>query len=96
MNIINYLKGVSNHSWNIENIIKETINILNSMENYHISNVYHESNVVEDSIANVAVRCDERMTWEGNDGLPRIFISSIDYDIINGKERVVINKNGSS
>lgn len=39
------------------------------MENYVISHVYHESNMVVDPIANVEVRCDERMTWQGNDVL---------------------------
>ena len=94
MNIINCYNGVSKPFWNIKNINKETIDILNSMESYHITHIYWESNTVVDTIANVVVRCEEKMTWQGGNGLPMNVISSIDCDVINGKEGTIISKNG--
>ena len=78
MNIINCLNVVSKPTQNITNITKETIDIVNAMESYHITRVYCDSNMVDDAIANVAVRCQEKMTWQGDDSLLMNVISCID------------------
>lgn len=96
-NIINCLKEISKPSWTIDNIIQEIESILNTMENYFISHVYRESNKTVDSIANVAVRLNQRMCWQGDIVLPMEVMSSINYDMVNGKEGFISNDvNGTS
>ena len=54
MHIVNFLNGVTKPSWSIENIVKNNVNY---MDFYYITHVYHESNMVANSIENVVVRC---------------------------------------
>lgn len=63
MNAINCLNGSCSPSWNIDNFIMKTIDIIKSMKKNHIIHAYHESNVVENSITNVEVRCDQRTSY---------------------------------
>ena len=64
------------------------------MEGYHITHVYRESNMAADAIANVVVRCQEKMTWQGDGSLSTNVISCIDYNLINEKEGVIIREDG--
>lgn len=75
----------------IDYIIQETIDILSTVDNYFISHVYRESNMVVDSLDNVVVRINNKMRWQGDMALPTEVISSINYDLINGKEGIILN-----
>lgn len=64
------------------------------MEDYYISYIYNESNTVADVITNEAMRCQRNVTWQGDESLHRTVMSCMDYDLINGRVGVIMNKDG--
>lgn len=66
------------------------------MDSYHISHIYWESNMGANMIANVVVKCDLKMSWQGERGMPMDIMSRVEYDIMDGKEGLIINGYGST
>lgn len=61
-NIIRCIKGITQPSWSIADLIEETRNLVQNFECVHITHVYREANLVADWFANEAFRLDKVMT----------------------------------
>lgn len=78
LNIINNLKNCVAPSWTIESLIRGSIEILKSFDEYYISHILREGNGLADVFANLGVRGVRE--WGVNDPLPTEEIASINHD----------------
>lgn len=78
LNIINNLKNCVTPSWTIESLIRDSIDILKSFEQYYISHILREGNSLVDIFANIGVR--EVREWGLNDPLPIEAIANLNHD----------------
>lgn len=78
MNIINNLKICIPPSWTIESLIKDSIDILKSFDDFYISHIMREGNGLVNIFTNIGVR--EFRDWGLIDPLPIEFIAAMNHD----------------
>lgn len=70
MNVTNYLNGVHPPSWNVDQLIKDTVIMLQTCVETRISHVYQEGNSLVDCFTNVVVNLSKFRLWEEGSIIP--------------------------
>jgi ribonuclease HI len=83
-NIVDCIKGITQSSWTISNIIEETRANLKKFEKAHITHIFREANPMADWLANDGVRKERKKTWLLGRDLPCEAKSIINHDKIMG------------
>lgn len=88
--IVDCIKGLTQESWTISNIIEETRDYLSKFEKGHISHVFQEANPMADWLANDGVRQEKKKTWILGKDLPNEAKSIIFQEKILGSTAEII------